>query len=222
MGSIPQAKQSIARGVVNQNLTYDIFVDSVKNNTKLLTPNTILLVDACLAVFPAASEFRLPQGGFICELIWGSIGYTMGGATGAKCGSPKSRIVVLVGDGGFQNLPAGLSTMARLGQNNIIFVFDNGVYSIDQFLIVIGQGLKPNEDCYLDPKAKFEGCNYLPRWDFVQLAHAFGGKGWKVDNIFQLNEAIDQAIANQKTFSLISVTIPERDLPEQLKGLLPK
>lgn len=121
---------------------------------------------------------------------------------------------MFVGDGGLQNCPTGLSTMARYGLDNIVFVMDNGTYSIDQFLV--------NPAPFVKEEALFEGCNYLPHWDYVKLVEAFGGKGYKATNVKELAHAITEAKQTRGKPTLIVVSIPERDLPKNLRNLLEK
>jgi len=186
-------------------LTYDIFVATLdKSGLVGLHTNTTLVSDATLATFPIANDIVVKQDGFYAEFGWGSIGFTSGGAIGIKMATPTERIIVVIGDGGLQNCPTGLSTIAKLKQNTIVFVFVNGIYAIDQFLV--------DASVFKDPSIPIPGDNVLPVWDYVKLAEAFNGKGWLVENIRELEQAIVEAKANT-TLSLIAVKIPERNLP---------
>ena len=63
----------------------------------------------------------------------------MGGAVGVKCAltdnrsepSGDKRVIVICGDGAFQETCQSISTMIKLGHNNVIFVLNNGIYGVE-------------------------------------------------------------------------------------------
>ena len=147
-------------------------------------------------------------GGFIAQSSYSSIGYIGAAATGI-CLAKKSnqRVMVFSGDGGFQMTAQCLSTQTRFKLNPIIFVLDNGVYGVEQWLA---------DASVFQPEAKsttfYASCNLL-QWQYSKLAEVFGCRGWRVGTYGQLQEAITGALANLSSPSIVQVTVPRTSIP---------
>jgi len=76
----------------------------------------------------------------------------------------------MVGDGAFQQIPNGYSTMCRFRQNNIVFVMNNNLYGIEQWL------LNPAPFIEKDP-SKISAYNDLQVWKYDKFPSVFGGNG---------------------------------------------
>lgn len=79
-------------------------------------------------------ETRFPKDvTAISQVLWGSIGYSVGALQGAalacKEDFPNRRVILFVGDGSLQLTVQEISTMIRHGLKPIIFVLNNGGYS---------------------------------------------------------------------------------------------
>jgi indolepyruvate decarboxylase len=76
---------------------------------------------------------QLPQGcSLITQAIWGSIGYSVGSVLGTLLAAPERRHLLFVGDGSFQLTAQELSTMLRHDLKPIIFLINNGGYTIER------------------------------------------------------------------------------------------
>jgi indolepyruvate decarboxylase len=76
---------------------------------------------------------QLPQRcTLITQAIWGSIGYSVGSVLGTLLAAPERRHLLLVGDGSFQLTAQEVSTMLRHDLKPIIFVINNGGYTIER------------------------------------------------------------------------------------------
>ncbi|MBO3744840.1 alpha-keto acid decarboxylase family protein [Streptosporangiaceae bacterium NEAU-GS5] len=76
---------------------------------------------------------RLPSGcTFITQSVWGSIGYSVGSVLGTLLAAPHRRHLLFVGDGSFQLTAQELSTMLRHDLKPIIFLINNGGYTIER------------------------------------------------------------------------------------------
>ncbi|MFI5324447.1 MAG: thiamine pyrophosphate-dependent enzyme, partial [Thermodesulfobacteriota bacterium] len=80
-----------------------------------------------------AIRLRLPEWcGFEIQMQYGSIGWSVGGTLGYTLGSAdEKRVVTFVGDGSFQLTTQELSTMICNGLSPIIFLINNGGYTIE-------------------------------------------------------------------------------------------
>ena len=139
-----------------------------------------VMVDTSMALFPAAELLIEERDHFIAQSAWLSIGYTAGAWVGAKFGAGGGkRVVAFAGDGGFQMLPQVLSTLARARKAAVLFVFANGMYGIEQYLVDKTYFRQDNP-----PAAAF--FNQLAVWKYQDLATAFGAKGFPVATVGDL------------------------------------
>jgi len=96
-----------------------------------LRPGDVLLTDngTSYAIF----GFRLPPGcTVVASVIWGSIGYSVGALLGTMTAAPERRHLLFIGDGSFQETAQELSTMLRHDCKPVIFLINNGGYTIER------------------------------------------------------------------------------------------
>jgi indolepyruvate decarboxylase len=96
-----------------------------------LRPGDVLYTDngTSYAIF----GFRLPPScTVVASVIWGSIGYSVGALLGALTAAPERRHLLFVGDGSFQETAQELSTILRHGHKPVIFLINNGGYTIER------------------------------------------------------------------------------------------
>jgi len=96
-----------------------------------LRPGDVLFTDngTSYAIF----GFRLPPGcTVVASVIWGSIGYSVGALLGTLTAAPERRHLLFVGDGSFQETAQELSTMLRHDCKPVIFLINNGGYTIER------------------------------------------------------------------------------------------
>jgi pyruvate decarboxylase len=83
-------------------------------------------------------DVALPeQAVFVSQILWGSIGWTVGCTLGAALAAKEmglGRTILFIGDGSLQLTVQELSTMLREGLNPIIFVLNNSGYTIERYL----------------------------------------------------------------------------------------
>jgi indolepyruvate decarboxylase len=72
-----------------------------------------------------------PNCTFIGSVNWGSIGYSVGALLGALTAAPDRRHLLFVGDGSFQVTAQELSTILRHDHKPVIFLINNGGYTIE-------------------------------------------------------------------------------------------
>jgi indolepyruvate decarboxylase len=73
-----------------------------------------------------------PKCTFVGSINWGSIGYSVGALLGALTAAPERRHILFVGDGSFQVTAQELSTILRHDHKPIIFLVNNGGYTIER------------------------------------------------------------------------------------------
>ncbi|MGR9186244.1 alpha-keto acid decarboxylase family protein (plasmid) [Rhizobium leguminosarum] len=202
--SIP-AKTARQAPVVNPagEITYQGFYDFIQQQ---IDGNTIVGADASLNYFGSLLLEVGARRGFIVQSSYSAIGYIGPAATGVSLAKQdRQRLMVFAGDGGFQMTAQCLSTQTRFNLNPIIFVMDNGIYGVEQWLA--------DASVFHGNKPFYNSC-ILHRWNYSKLAEVFGCQGWKVDTYGELTEAINGAKENLNSPSIIQVVVPQRSIPD--------
>lgn len=183
-------------------ITYQGFYDVIP---QYVDENTIVGSDASLNYFGSLLLKVPASGAFIAQSSYSSIGYIGPAATGiCLAKSDDQRVIVFSGDGGFQMTAQCLSTQTRFGLNPIVFVLNNGVYGVEQWLA--------DPTVFYTDKPFFGSC-ILHRWEYSKLADVFGCQGWKVHTYPELRSAIAHALANQSSPSIIDVVVADKSIP---------
>ncbi|MDC9835803.1 alpha-keto acid decarboxylase family protein [Rhizobium binxianense] len=201
--SLP-AKTARQAPVVNSTgeITYQGFYDFIQPQ---IDRNTIVGADASLNYFGSLLLEVGARRGFIVQSSYSAIGYIGPAATGVSLAKRnQQRLMVFAGDGGFQMTAQCLSTQTRFNLNPIIFVMDNGIYGVEQWLA--------DASVFHGDKPFYNSC-ILHRWNYSKLAEVFGCRGWKVGTYGELREAINGAKENLNSPSIIQVVVPQRSIP---------
>jgi indolepyruvate decarboxylase len=184
-------------------ITYQGFYDFIP---AYIDNNTIVGSDASINYFGGILLKVGAPGGFIAQSSYSAIGYIGAAATGiCLAKKPDQRVMVFAGDGGFQMTAQCLSTQTRFKLNPIIFVINNGVYGVEQWLA-------DSTVLYTD-KPFYKSCNLHP-WNYSKLADVFGCQGWKAGTYGELEEAVIGALANSTSPSIIQVVVPSKSIPD--------
>jgi indolepyruvate decarboxylase len=121
---------------------------------------------------------HLPRGAaFHNQTLWGSIGWATPASFGAAVAQPKSRILLITGEGSHQLTAQEISQFARRGLRPIIFVLNNNGYLIERLLC------KDPDICYND----------IAHWNYTDLPNALGAEDWYTARTTTCGE-LDQAM----------------------------
>ncbi|PZO47508.1 MAG: pyruvate decarboxylase [Phormidesmis priestleyi] len=190
----------------------DVKVDmSLSNQAIHEQVQAMLNADSALLVETGDSRFNgqklmLPPGClYEFQMQYGSIGWSVGALLGyALALGDNKRAIALIGDGPFQLTAQAVSTMIRYGLNPIIFLINNGGYTIE---------VEIHEGPY----------NNIQNWDYAGLINIFNsseGKGWgqRVTTVGELSEAIRKA-ESHSGLALIECVIDRDDCTQELLDL---
>ncbi len=119
----------------------------------------------------------------------GTMGFGLPAAIGAKCGAPDRTVCLFVGDGGLQMTIQELGTIMQYNLNVKIILLNNS------FLGMVRQW----QEMFFDSRYSETD---LHNPDFIKLASAYGIAGRKVSERSDLNEAIDEMLAQPGAFLL--------------------
>ena len=197
-----QAQTAAAVGSADDEITYDGFYDVIHEH---IDEHTIVGSDASLNYF-GSLLLKVPSaGGFVAQASYSAIGYIGPAATGMSLAkSSDQRVMVFAGDGGFQMTAQCLSTQTRFNLNPMIFVINNGVYGVEQWLA--------DASVFATDKPFYKSCILHP-WNYSKLSDVFGCQGWKVSTYGELGEAISCASAIVDGPSIIEVVVAGKSIP---------
>ncbi|SSD60789.1 probable Pyruvate decarboxylase [Saccharomycodes ludwigii] len=143
----------------------------------------------------------------ISQVLWGSIGFTVGATLGAAFAAQEldksRRVILFVGDGSLQLTVQEISTMIRWGLTPYLFVLNNDGYTIEKLIH--------------GPKAQY---NNIQPWKHLKLLDTFGAKdseSLRVATTGEWNKLTKDAAFNKNDkIRLIEVMLPEFDAPSNL------
>lgn len=206
------ADQSIRKNA-KPTLTYDTFFKRI--NT-FIDERHIVVADAGFPLLGAQGIRIAEPNGFVAQASWLSIGYSVPAATGIKCARPDKRPVVFVGDGAFQETCQAISTQNKLKHDTVVFVLDNGIYGIEQMLVNPNpfRGAEKVEYSIPDLNDIYD-YNQMHRWKYAKLVDVFGGRGFEVSTLDELDEVLKH-LDNIKENTIVHVNIPKTSIPESI------
>ena len=150
---------------------------------RLVPQDTIVATDVGQHQMWAIQHFHFDYPGqLITSGGFGTMGFGLGAAIGAKVGNPDKTVIHVAGDGSFRMNCNELCTEQYYNIPVITFIFDNrtlGMVRQWQNLIY---------------KKNFSETTLDRGPDFVKLAEAYGLHGWRVNNQKDLEKAILEAM----------------------------
>ena len=132
--------------------------------------------------------------GYLFPSSYGTLGFSVPAAIGARIGKPESPVVAVVGDGGFQFTMQELATAIQFEVTLPIVIFNDSTYT------AVEQAMK----------YEFSGrtmATDLVNPDYVKLADAYGIPGVRAESPPVLAEAV-QAAFERRGPTIIDVPIP--------------
>jgi len=195
-----RAKFLIDRDKVNSLKQFPIQPQGLFKQLRSVIPkNSAITLDAgtlCLQATDALEYYDPPS--LFTPLDFGLVGFSFACGLGVKIAKPKKTVVSLMGDGGFGMTISELSTAVDYGINTITIVMNNKSWGA--------------EKAY---QKDFFGKRYLgsdissPNFD--KVAELYGAKGFKVNKISEINEAVKAALKCNKP-SVIDVDVDPKAL----------
>jgi indolepyruvate decarboxylase len=148
----PPAAAVGARGDGSAKLTQAAYWQAIQD---YIRAGDVLVADGGTS-YASAGLHLPPDCTFVSQLIWGSIGYSVGSLLGTLTAAPDRRHLLFVGDGSFQLTAQEVSTILRHDYKPVIFLINNGGYLIER--------------CYLGKTSRF---NDVANWDYADLPKVF-------------------------------------------------
>ena len=148
-------------------------------------------------------ELHLPDGcTFEIQMQYGSIGWSVGAFLGLAVANLQRRVIGLIGDGSFQMTAQEVSTILRYNCSGIIFLMNNGAYSIE---VMIHDG----------------PYNTLQNWNYAAMAESLKGQSPILTFVVRTEGELVAALGKTKTFqglTFIEVILDRTDCNKALLG----
>jgi len=175
----------------------------VKELSEALPLDHALVLDVGVSAIYTSTFYRVPRAGrsLVFNYAMGSLGYAIPASIGVRYARPDSCVVALVGDGSFGFTAGELETVARVGGNNNIVLFNNLSYGWirAEWLLSYGQE-------YVDFATRFRPV------DYVKIAEGFGLRAYRVERPGGLGPTLREAFGlDEPTFTEVRV-LPEDEL----------
>ncbi len=170
---------------------------------KMLESNSSVIVDTGDSWFNGARLHLPKESTYEVQMQYGSIGWSVGATFGyALATKNKRRVISCMGDGAFQMTAQEIANMIRYQVNPIIFLINNGGYTIEAEI---------HDGAY----------NTIKNWQYSELVKVFNaedGHAWgcQVKMESELANAIHYALANVNQLCFIEVVIDRNDCNKNL------
>ncbi|MDR6873801.1 3D-(3,5/4)-trihydroxycyclohexane-1,2-dione acylhydrolase (decyclizing) [Bosea sp. BE125] len=141
-------------------------------------------------------------GGYHMEYGYSCMGYEIAGGLGVKMADPAREVVVMVGDGSYLMMNSEIATSVMLGLKLTIVVLDNrGFGCINRLQGATGGA--PFNNLLADSRHET-----LPAIDFSAHAASLGAVSRKVASLAELDEALRESRAHDRTSVIVIDTDP--------------
>ncbi|WP_137151615.1 3D-(3,5/4)-trihydroxycyclohexane-1,2-dione acylhydrolase (decyclizing) [Devosia sp. FKR38] len=141
-------------------------------------------------------------GSYHMEYGFSTMGYEIAGGLGVKLARPQDDVVVMVGDGSYMMMNSEIASSVMLGAKLTIVLLDNAGYGCINRLQMATGGANFNN------LLKDTHHVTLPGIDFAAHAAAMGALTRKVSSIAELETALQETEANDRTTVIVIDTDP--------------
>ncbi|KAG6891359.1 hypothetical protein C0992_008474, partial [Termitomyces sp. T32_za158] len=190
-----------------QTISHNFFWPRV---AEFFRPHDIIVTETGTANF-GILDVPLPEKSvLISQILWGSIGWSVGSLLGASLvvkESGRGRSILFVGDGSLQLTVQELSVMLRVGVKPIVFVLNNRGYTIERFI-----------------HGKTRKYNDISNWQWTSLLKVLGDPDETISNSYtvhtksELSDLLDNtAFARADKMQIVEVIMDKLDAPRSLQ-----
>lgn len=183
--------------------------------SEYLTPKSVIVSETGSAGFGVSSVNSIKGAIYINQLLWASIGYSIGAAVGAAFADRSRKVYLFVGDGSFQLTFQEISVFIRQGLTPVIFLLNNDGYLTEKLI-------HGNQRKY----------NNFQMWDYSKTLGYFGGhlEINRIDNGKPSDIGLETKVTTRQEFEdamktvgeqpdkihFLEVVMPEFDTPFEL------
>ncbi len=129
----------------------------------------------------------------------GTMGFGLPAAIGAQIAEPKATVIDIAGDASIQMSIQELSTAMQHKLPVIVAIINNSYMGM----------VRQWQEMFYESRYSHSYCDSLP--DFVKLAEAYGGKGFRAEKPGDVETVIKQALANRDAFTVIDFVVTKEE-----------
>ncbi|OUM51721.1 hypothetical protein BVG19_g844 [[Candida] boidinii] len=179
-----------------------------KRVSTFFRPGDIIISETGTSAFGITQSHFPTQAIGISQVLWGSIGFTVGACLGAVMGAeekyPDRRVILFVGDGSLQLTVQEISTMCRWKLNPYLFVLNNAGYTIEKLIH--------------GPTAQY---NEIQLWDHSKMLPLFHGEhvyeNYRLDSVEVANKYLEDPEFNTPNkIRMVELMLDVMDAPSNL------
>lgn len=162
--------------------------------------DTIVISDIGDCLF-GAGKLDTSYERFLAPGVYGSMGWSVSAALGAKFADPGLRPYVIVGDGAFlMGQESALGKLSELELDPVIFILNNRGYATLQGAVA-------------------GSFNNIPNYSFEKLCDVYGGRGYSVRTSGELEQVLIEVRDISGKPCLVNVQLPQFNKTTVLKRL---
>lgn len=143
----------------------------------------------------------------ISQILWGSIGYSVGATFGAVMAAeeidPKKRVILFVGDGSLQLTVQEISSMVKNKNKPYIFILNNNGYTIER--LIHGENASYND---------------IQPWNHLKILETFNAEDYETKRISTVEELTnlfsDDKFAKNDKIRVVEIMLEKMDSPQNL------
>ncbi|GAA5809146.1 hypothetical protein MFLAVUS_002550 [Mucor flavus] len=182
---------------------------------EFIQPDSVIVAETGTAGFGIFNMESPKRAKFISQILWGSIGYSVGAAVGAAMADRNRKVYLFVGDGSFQLTAQEVSVFLRQGLTPVIFLLNNDGYLIEKLI-----------------HGPDRAYNNFQMWEYNQTLKYFGGYlennkcksliglESKVTTRQEFEDTMVQVNQQPNKIHFVEVVMPQFDAPRELSLLV--
>jgi pyruvate decarboxylase len=192
-------------------ITHNYFWNKVP---EYMQPNSIIVAETGTSEF-ASFNLKAPPGAtYIAQVLWGSIGFSVGAAVGAAVADRSRQVYLFVGDGSFQLTFQEISVFLHQGLTPVIFLLNNDGYLIEKLIHGPHRAYNNFQMWQYSKTLDYFGAHLKRNLEDVSPAPV--GVEAKVVNRQEFETAMEHVKAQPKKIHFIEVVMPRFDAPREL------
>jgi len=129
----------------------------------------------------------------------GTMGYGLPAAIGAQVANPGEKVVLFTGDSSIQMCSQEFSMAFQYNLPIVVVILNNGYMGM----------VRQWQEMFYESRYSQSYFDSLP--DFVKLAEAYGGTGFRVDRLEELDAALEKALSLNDQFVIVDVAVSKEE-----------
>lgn len=193
-GEVAELKGMVRSGLVNRSEEAVALFDEV---VSVMPDDSIIANDVTTFAYWAWSllEVKEPRK-YLYPWGFGTLGFGMPAALGAKVACPEKQVLAVAGDGGFMFTATELATAVQFDINVVTLIVNDNCFGV----------LEPQQEARFGRTMMTK----LKNPDFAAMARSFGAHGVCVDSIDKVGPALSEAFAlNKPSVVELKIDIPD-------------